>query len=1316
MSLEAEGLAAVAAGPQLAAAAAATGCSYATSGVQAANICWLDFAGFNATTARTTGQDFALGLPGGYTANFNIFTGGANAAGLNAGAQGSNSGVWATAYPGVTGRPILQRNTTGTTTVQLRNFGVTDSLGVAVPNFGMVAGDGESTGFSESLSFSTTGTPWTLVTKTQYGCGATITGLGTNTVRCQGVNPQFPGAYGTAVFATKNPTSYTVSLVNTQLGTEAAVFGFQTATLTLNKAVNGRVNPADSFDTTITSAQGTVLGSATTGAGASSTTGPITLLPGSQPFTLAETPTAGSTPLDEYLESWSCTNENTASTTVLPSGSGTSKTIVLGIGDAVTCTVTNTAGSPELSLDKVLTGNADEDGSGTVSVGDTLSYSLTATNVGDVAIDDVVVSDALTGASQTCAAVPVAGTCVLSTTHVVTQAEADAGQVVNTGSVVSPQTPDPVTDTETVPVPQHPSLSIVKVLVGNADEDGSGTVSVGDSLSYTLTGTNTGDITLTGVVVSDDLTGDSQTCASVLLLGTCVLSTTHVVTQAEADAGEVVNTGSAVADQVPTPVTDVETVPVPQAPALTLVKSASPSDAASFVPGTEITYSFVVTNSGNVTVENPQVVEVEFTGNGPALAVDCPVTPVLLPQAQMTCTATYTVLQEDVDASGIDNTATASGIDPNGDEVVSPEDSAPIPVDAAPALTIDKSSSGGPFTQAGQVVTYSFLVTNTGNVTVADIAVADDAGPFTGSGTLSPVACDATTLLPGATTTCTATYELTQADVDHGSVANTANAQGTAAGDPLESPSDTEIVSIAPAPALTIAKTGEPDDPTEAGQQITYSFVVTNTGNVTLTDVAVAELEFTGNGVPPAVTCPADEVDSLAPGDDVTCTATYTLIQADVDAGGVTNTADATGSTPIGLPVSAPPSEFPITIVASPAWTLLKTVSPTAATRAGDQLTYSFLITNTGNVTLTEIGVNDEEFTGTGTISGIDCPETSLAPAEDVTCTATYVLTQADVDAGGVTNTATASSTPPNAPPGTSPESSAAVTVDEAPALEVVKGASPVTVTAAGQVVTYSFVLTNTGNVTLHDVVIAEGEFTGTGTISAIDCPADPVAPGDDLICSATYVATQADLDAGDAIVNTATASGITPLEVPVTSVESEPATVEVEGVEALQLDITVDTPVVSGPGQTVNYTFTVTNTGTVTLSDVGITGVNFTGSGGVPTIVCPTGDVAPGERVVCTATYLTTEADAAAGRIDLTASATATGPDGEPVQGNQDEVEVALPGTEPPAAIPPAASASTGLAHSGVEGSATAAIALLLVALGAAFLVLRRIRPARRR
>lgn len=1292
---------------------AASGCSYATAGPQAPNICWLDFAGFNATLARSAaGQDYTLALPGGYTARFNIFTSGANAAGLNAVAQGANSGVWATTYPGVAGRPILQRNTTGTTSVQLRNFVVTDSQGVAVPNFGMVAGDGESTGFGELLTFTTTGTPWTLVMRTQYGCGNTITGLGTTTVSCRGVNPQVPGGYGTAVFATNNPTNYTVSLYNSQLGTEAAVFGFQTATLTLNKTVNGRVAAGDSFDTTITSAQGTVLGSSSTGSAPSSTTGPVTLLPGSQAFTLRETASAGSTPLDEYVQSWTCVNGNTSSTTTLPSGTGTVKSIVLGIGDDVVCTITNTAGSPELTLDKVLSGNADEDASGTVTVGDTLSYTLTATNIGDVEIDGVVVSDPLTEASRTCATVAVAATCVLSTTHVVTQAEADAGQVANTGSAISSQTPDAVTDTLTVAVTQNPALSLVKTLTGNADQDGSGTVTVGDTLSYTLTSTNTGDITLTDVVVSDPLTGGSETCATLPISEDCELKTQYVVTQPAVDAGEVSNTGSAVAEQVPVPVTDAVTVDIPQAPELSLTKSAAPSDPASFVAGTEITYSFVVTNTGNVTIGDPLVTEGAFTGSGTPPVASCPSTAALAPGGQMICTATYTVQQADVDGGGINNTATASGTDPNGDTVISPPDDAPVPVDPAPGLTIDKSSSGGPFTTAGEVVTYAFLVRNSGNVTVSGVAVDDDAASFTGSGALSPVSCDTTTLLPGETVTCTASYSLTQDDVDQGSLANTATAAGTALGASVASPPDSDSFTIASAPSLTIVKSATPDAATEAGEQINYSFVVTNTGNVTLTDVGVDDIQFTGSGPVPSASCPPSEVDELAPGDDVTCTATYTLTQADIDAGSVENSASAVGTPPAGAAVASEPSVSTVTLAHAPALALTKSVSPATASRAGDEVIFSFLVTNTGNVTLTDIAIDEESFTGPVPLQEPSCPSSDLPPGADVTCTVTYTLTQEDVDSGGVVNTAIAVAASPGGAAVESSPSSAVVTVAAVPSLTIVKTASPATVTAAGQTVTYSFVVTNTGNVTLHDVEVAEGSFSGAGALSALECPDTPLAPTAHLTCTATYSPTQADVDAGAPLVNTADASGVDPNDTVVSSPQSSTAVVGVAGTATLELEIAVDSPVVSGPGQTVNYTFRVTNTGTVTLRDVVITNVAFTGSGGAPTIVCPPGEVSPGESVVCTAVYITTEADATAGRIDLTATATATTPSGAAVEAPRDEVEVTLPlDPEPPVTPPPPSppGGSPGLPPTGVDVAGPTVVGLLLLAIGTALVIRRR-------
>ena len=197
--------------------------------------------------------------------------------------------------------------------------------------------------------------------------------------------------------------------------------------------------------------------------------------------------------------------------------------------DEVTTPVTDTVTTPVVPAAPALTivksdpTNADEDGSSTVSIGDTLTYTITVTNSGNIDQNNVVVTDnRITPSTNTCATVAVGGTCTLTGDYVVTMSD-EGGDIVNTASAESTEVTTPVTDTVTTPVvPAAPALTIVKSNPVNADEDGSSTVSIGDTLTYTITVTNSGNIDQNNVVVTDNLiTPSTNTCTTVAVGGTC---------------------------------------------------------------------------------------------------------------------------------------------------------------------------------------------------------------------------------------------------------------------------------------------------------------------------------------------------------------------------------------------------------------------------------------------------------------------------------------------------------------------------------------------------------------------------------------------------------------------------------------------------------------------------------------------------------------------------------------------------------------------------------------------------------------------------
>jgi uncharacterized repeat protein (TIGR01451 family) len=131
--------------------------------------------------------------------------------------------------------------------------------------------------------------------------------------------------------------------------------------------------------------------------------------------------------------------------------------------------------------------------------------------------------------------------------------------------------------------------------------------------------------------------------------------------------------------------------------------------------------------------------------------------------------------------------------------------------------------------------------------------------------------------------TCTATHTITQADLDAGHYANTACVNATSATQKC----DDEDVPGVKTSQLSIVKTAAEQSFDAVGDVVHYTIVATNTGNVTLANVTVTDAKVTG------LVCSPANGSSLAPGAAMTCTATHTITQADLDAGHYANTACA---------------------------------------------------------------------------------------------------------------------------------------------------------------------------------------------------------------------------------------------------------------------------------------------------------------------------------------------------------------------------------------------------------------------------------------
>ncbi|WP_420992322.1 DUF7507 domain-containing protein, partial [Brucella sp. SA075A] len=635
----------------------------------------------------------------------------------------------------------------------------------------------------------------------------------------------------------------------------------------------------------------------------------------------------------------------------------------------------------------------------------------------------------------------------------------------------------------------------------------------------------------------------------------------------------------------------------------------------------------------------------------------------------------YQPEQAEIDAGKVINTATATGTTPSGTSYESDPDTEQVPPDQAPGLSLRKSgqlkdTNGNNLADAGEEIIYTFVVKNTGAVTMTNVTVND---PMLTRNNLT-VTPGPQTLAPGQEAIFTATYTAKQEDIDGGKVENTATGAGTPPGGdtPIESPPSTVVVPPNEATGLEIRKSGQLKDTNgnklaDAGEEIVYTFVVKNTGAVTMSGVTVNDPMLARNGL---TVTPGPQ--TLAPGEEVIFTATYTAKQEDIDGGKVENTATGTGTPPGGnTPIDSPPS----TVVVPPNEATglsvrksgqLQDTNGNNLADVGEEIVYTFVVKNTGAVTMTGVTVNDPMLARNG-LTVTPGPQT-LAPGAEAIFTATYTAKQEDIDGGKVENTATGIGTPPGGgTPIDSPPDTVTVPPNDAAGLEIrksgeLKDANGNDLADVGEEIVYTFVVKNTGAVTMTDVTVNDPMLARNG-LKVTPGP-QTLAPGEEAVFTATYVAKQEDIDGGK-VENTATGTGTPPDGG--TPIDSPPDTVIVPPDTSTELIIektaTLDDQngnELIDLGETIHYTFKVTNAGKVTMTDVTVDDPMLAGRG--ITITPGPQTLQPGESFTFEASYRPTPADIEAGSVVNVATAIGALPDGRLLRSLRDE-----------AAIPPA-------------------------------------------
>ncbi|MGO4822781.1 MULTISPECIES: DUF7507 domain-containing protein, partial [unclassified Flavobacterium] len=877
------------------------------------------------------------------------------------------------------------------------------------------------------------------------------------------------------------------------------------------------------------------------------------------------------------------------------------------------------------------------------------------------------------------------------------------------------------------------------------DTNSDGITNIGDHVLYNFVITNTSNVPLTNITVTDinaDVIGGPINLSAGSSDST-TFTATHSITQNDIDTGYVYNwatvkgtppTGDDVKDTStdPTPCTscpidptcpDCTITELVQSPNIVIVKSnnitVGPNGCATLKVGDVVTYTFTVNNPGNVSLNTVAVVDNHAGLSAVALqSGDTNNNNILEVTEIWIYTATYTVTQADINNGNITNQATVNGTAPDNTIVtdqsgnsIDNDDANVIPICTSPNITIVKTNNitvgtnGCATLKVGDVVTYTFTVTNPGNVSLNTVAVVDNHAGLSALALQSGDTNNNNILEVTETWIYTATYTVTQADINNGKITNQATVNGTApdntivtdqSGNSIDN-DDTNIIPICTSPDITIVKTNNitvgPNGcaTLKVGDVVTYTFTVTNPGNVSLNTVAVVD-NHAGLSAVALQSGDTNNNNILEVTETWIYTATYTVTQADINNGKITNQATVNGTAPDNTIVTDQSGNSidnddanVIPICTSADITIVKTNNITvgangcATLKVGDIVTYTFTVTNPGNVSLNTVAVVDNHvgLSAVALQSGDTNNNNILEVTETWIYTATYTVTQADINTGKITNQATVNGTAPDNTIVTD-QSGNSIDNDDANVIPICTIASIIVtkdgtyqdtnndgITNVGDNVIYAFVVTNTGNVTLTNITLTDNNAViNGGPINSLLAGAS-----NSTTFTAIHAITQNDIDLGY-VYNLALVKATPPTGSDVTDTSSDPTpcttcpilpecpdcTITIINQNPnLTVIKTTSTENYSSVGDIINYTIQVINSGNLTLHQITVTDP-LTGLNTVIDVMLP------GESKEFVQNYTVIQSDRENGSVINSAFANGFTPNDTPISASDDvTVEAAI-------------------------------------------------------